>query len=127
MPTPRLSVIVVVYNMSRAAPRTLRSLAPDYQVGMSAEDYEIILVDNGSPQPLREEQVTSLAPNVRYLPLDNPPPSPAYAINRAAAEARGEVIALMVDGAHMLTPGVLQRGRSLFDAMTNPLVVTAAA
>ena len=44
---PKLSVIVIVYDMSREAPRTLQSLAVPYQTGIAVEDYEVIVVDNG--------------------------------------------------------------------------------
>ena len=45
---PAVSVVVVVYNMAREAPRTLYSLSAAYQRDISAEDYEVIVVDNGS-------------------------------------------------------------------------------
>ena len=48
---PSLSVVVVAYDMARELPRTLRSLAPDYQQGIAADDYEVVVVDNGSPTP----------------------------------------------------------------------------
>ena len=43
-----LSVVVVAHDMSRELPRTVRSLAPDYQRGVKADDYEVIVIDNGS-------------------------------------------------------------------------------
>ncbi|HAU37823.1 MAG TPA: hypothetical protein DCX07_08915 [Phycisphaerales bacterium] len=48
--TPTLSIVVTVYNMRREAPRTLRSLTPEYQ-GVDAETYEVIVVENGSSEP----------------------------------------------------------------------------
>ncbi|MBV9065146.1 MAG: glycosyltransferase, partial [Methylobacteriaceae bacterium] len=45
---PQISVIVVVYNIPREAPRTLYSLSAAYQQNIAAEDYEVIVVDNGS-------------------------------------------------------------------------------
>ena len=50
---PRLavSVVVVVYNMPREAPRTLHSLSASYQRHIDADDYEVIVVDNGSNPP----------------------------------------------------------------------------
>ncbi|MET0884236.1 MAG: glycosyltransferase family A protein, partial [Acidimicrobiales bacterium] len=47
-----LSVVVVTYDMERELPRTLRSLSADLQVGIEASDYEVIVVDNGSPRPV---------------------------------------------------------------------------
>ncbi len=126
MTAPRLSVVVVVYNMGRAAPRSLAALAPAYQQGIEAVDYEIIVVENGSDAPLSPQVLANLAPNIRYFHLQDPPPSPAHAINFGASQARGEVLAVMVDGAHMLTPGVLRYGLDLFDSLANPLVITMA-
>ena len=47
-PKKTLSVVVVVYNIPREAPRTLFSLSADYQRHIAPEDYEVIVVDNGS-------------------------------------------------------------------------------
>ena len=118
-----LSIIIVVFDMVRAAPRSIQSLTSDYQQGMNAEDYEILVIENGSNEPLNKEEILSLGSNIRYFYLENPPPSPAYAINYAVKQARGDVISLMVDGAHMLTPGVLRYSMDMFRSLKNPLVV----
>ncbi|TGD74886.1 glycosyltransferase family 2 protein [Mangrovimicrobium sediminis] len=117
-----LSIVLVVYNMRRAAPRSIRSLLTPYQRGIDSESYEIIVVENGSSEPLDKASIESLAPNVRYHYLQDPPPSPAYAINYAVARARGEILAIMVDGAHMVTPGVLRWGLVPFAYESNPIV-----
>lgn len=103
--SPALSVIVVVYDMEREAPRTLHSLSVDYQQGVTADTFEVLVVDNGSPQPLGEELVKSYGRHMRYL--ERPPgnPSPVAAVNQGIAEARGRHIAVLVDGARLLTPG----------------------
>ncbi len=49
---PRVSVVVVAHDMARELPRTLRTLDPRRQVGIDADDYEVVLVDNGSPVPV---------------------------------------------------------------------------
>jgi glycosyltransferase involved in cell wall biosynthesis len=121
----RLSVVVIVYNMQRAAPRSLQALSSAYQLGVDPAEYEIIVVENGSPQPLDAAQTEALGPNFHYHYLADPPPSPAYAINYGVSRARGEVLAVMVDGAHILTPGVLRHALDMFAARRNPLVVTA--
>ena len=46
-----LSVVVVAHDMARELPRTLRSLSRRYQLGLPADDYEVIVVDNGSADP----------------------------------------------------------------------------
>jgi hypothetical protein len=108
MPGLPLSIIVVSFNMSRELPRTVRSLSPDLQHGVAAEDYEIIVVDNGSTIPPTPEEVMSWAPNGRLLVVgENARPSPVQAINDALAESRGELVGVFIDGARIASPGVL--------------------
>src|ERR1700683_4075317 len=108
---PDLSVVVVVHNMAREAPRTLFSLSAAYQRHVAPDDYEIIVVDNGSMPPFDAKVIDGLNGNFRLLRLDPAPPSPARAINRGLAEARGKVIGVMIDGARIATPGLLHFGR----------------
>ncbi|MEO8460648.1 MAG: glycosyltransferase [Dokdonella sp.] len=104
---PRLSVVVVAYNMAREAPRTLRSLAADYQRHIEATDYEVIVVDNGSMPALDPAIVEALPGNFHLLRIDPALPSPAQAVNRGLALAQGDVIGVMIDGARIATPGLL--------------------
>ena len=117
-----LSVILVAYNMQRAAPRSVQSLLNPYQRGISADSYEVIVVDNGSDRPLTSLPGPEGCAGIRNLRLENAPPSPARAINLGLEKARGEVVAIMVDGAHMLTPGALRHGLDLFASLDNPVV-----
>jgi len=105
---PRISVIVVFYDMHREAARTLATLAPDYQQGVSEYDYEVIAIDNGSPDPLKEEFVTSFGPNFRYIEYDAENGSPAMAVNVGIKHAEAPYIAMIVDGARMVTPGIIK-------------------
>jgi cephalosporin hydroxylase len=108
-----LSVVVVFYNMDREAARTLHSLSRAYQEGVDDLDYEVLAIENGSDDAHRlgEEFVRSFGPEFRYIDLaDDARPSPTEALNRGIACARGRVIALMIDGAHVVTPGVLKYG-----------------
>ena len=122
--TLRLTVILVVYNMTRAAPRALQSLLTPYQQGIAAQDYEILVVENGSSEPLDEASIEAMGDNVHYEYVPDASPSPARAINQAVQRARGEVLAIMIDGAHMLSPGVLSFGLKPFACYDNPVVVT---
>jgi glycosyltransferase involved in cell wall biosynthesis len=121
---PELSVVVVVHNMAREAPRTLYSLSAKYQRNISAADYEVIVVDNGSTPPLDAEAVKSFGDNFRLLRLDPAPPSPAAAVNRGLAEARGKTVGVMVDGARLLSPGVLHFARHGVALYPRAVVVT---
>ena len=108
-----LSVVLVVHNMRREAERSLHALSRAYQQGVQGLDYEVIVVENGSApdQRLGEDLVRSFGPEFRYLDLaDQATPSPAPALNRGIAASVGTRLALMVDGAHIVTPGVLRNG-----------------
>lgn len=117
----QLSVIVIAYAMQREIPRTLQTLARSYQTIGADLDYEVILVDNGSPRPLQVDDLSDDVP-VQLLRIDDALASPAQALNRAAALARGEVLCLMIDGAHLLTPGVFEWALRAFAAFPCPVV-----
>ena len=115
---PYLSVVVIVHNMAREAPRTLYSLSAAYQRHIEPSDYEIIVLDNGSTPALSADVIERLSGNFRLIRLDPAPSSPAHAVNVGLAAARGEVIGVMIDGARMVTPGLLHfsaHGVGLYD------------
>jgi Glycosyl transferase family 2 len=119
----KLSIILIAHNMQREIPRTLQSLSPGYQQGVEDLDYEVLVIENGSNEPLNRAEIEA-QPHVRYFYLQDPPPSPAHAMNFGAEQARGEVLCFMIDGAHMLTPGVLRFGMAAFRAFDRPVVMT---
>ncbi len=123
-PNVKLSVILVAHNMHREIPRTLQSLAPDYQVGAEDMDYEVLVVDNGSSQRPDPGFLDTLPGHCRYHYLEDPPPSPAYALNYGMVQSTGEVLCLMIDGAHLLSPGVLSYALAAFRAYPSPVVMT---
>lgn len=122
---PILSVIVAFYNMEREAPRTLYTLSSTYQRGVSESDYEVIAVDCGSDTPLDEAMVRSFGKQFRLVRMP-PNPSPAASINRAALSSRGELITICIDGARMLSPGILRLTLASFRAFENPVTATAS-
>lgn len=120
----KLSVILIAYDMAREIPRTLQGLSRSYQYGAADLDYEVILVDNGSPLPLDPLSWSHVDVPVRLVQIENASHSPASAINVALAEATGEITCLMIDGAHLLTPGVFRMALASFAAFENPVVAT---
>jgi glycosyltransferase involved in cell wall biosynthesis len=120
---PKLSVIVIFHNMRREATRTLFSLSPTYQ-GVRAEDYEVIAIDNGSDEPLNADQVHAVAPNFRYVSHTTTSVSPVDAVNRGVDLARSENIAINIDGARILSPGILRYSLMAFRAFASPFVCT---
>ena len=118
----KISVIIIAYDMAREIPRTLQSLARDYQQGAQDLEYEVLLVDNGSPVPLDASCWAGVDVPVRLISLPDAPPSPANAINMALGQVTGELVCLMIDGAHILSPGVFRMALSGQRAFDNPVI-----
>lgn len=121
---PKLSLVVIVYDMGREAPRTLRSLALPYHTGIGADDYEVIVMDNGSPMPLGESVVRGFGPQFRYHYVQDAAKSPADAINQGVAMARGKVVGIFIDGARIASPGLLALALRAFEQHADPVVAT---
>jgi cephalosporin hydroxylase/glycosyltransferase involved in cell wall biosynthesis len=120
-----LSVVVCIHDMAREAPRTLRSWSRGYQRDVGDLDYEVIVVDNGSApdERLGAELVAGFGPEFRYLELgDAATPTPATAMNAGIAASVGNVVCLVVDGAHLVTPGVIHQAMAGLEAYA-PAVV----
>lgn len=117
---PQLSIIVVFHNMRREAARTLHTLSTKYQTGVSASEYEIIAIDNNSSQPLNADEVTKIGPNIKYHFFDTDSVSPVDAVNFGVESAKGEFIAIIVDGARMVTPGLVCKSLKALRDFQNP-------
>ncbi len=83
---PRLSVVIPAYNARRFLTRCLAALGSS-----THRDFECLVVDDGSTEPLRDLIVD---PRARYLRLDRRG-GPGRARNRAAAEARGDILVFL--------------------------------
>jgi glycosyltransferase involved in cell wall biosynthesis len=123
-PALSLSVVVVAYDMTREVPRTLRSLAPGYQRGMTADEYEVILVDNGSPEPLDVASLDSFGGRLRSARIDPAPPTPARAANLGIEMAASDFVGLLIDGARLASPGLLARARLARSLAARPIIAT---
>lgn len=119
-----LSVVVNFFNNRREARNTLHSLTAGYQRGAEGLAYEVIAVDNGSSEPLSEAEVRAYGPQFRYRYVDHASVSPAAAINAACRDAAGEQLLVVIDGAHILSPKILQRSCMAFDALPSPFIAT---
>jgi glycosyltransferase involved in cell wall biosynthesis len=126
MRKPDLSIVVVTYQIKRQASRTLRSLARDYQRGLAGIDYDVLVVDNGSPDPLPESALADLDGNFRLHRLDPAPSSPAYAANLGVSLTQGQRVCVILDGARMVTPGLIARGVQATQLHRRPIVTTMA-
>ncbi len=119
-----LSVVVNFYNNRREALNTLYSLTRTYQQGAGDIPYKVLAVDNGSSQPLTESEVRAFGPEFRYRYVRTGSASPVEAINAACRDAVGEYLLVMIDGAHIVSPGVLRLASQAFQLFAAPFVAT---
>lgn len=119
-----LSVVVVFFNMRREAARTLRSLTPAYQRDTETIRYEVIAVDSGSTQPLDLSWVQGFGADFHYVYFETGAPSPCGAINHGVSLAQAPLVTLCIDGARILSPGVLSRSLQATKAHEKSFVYT---
>ena len=119
-----LSLVVVHYNIPREFPRTLFSLSTSFQKGISADDYEVIVVDNGSKELPDISSYRENGMNIRLLQVPNPNQSPARAINLGLNAALGRNIGVFIDGARMASPGLLQSAQQALRFSDRSIVAT---
>lgn len=115
---PWLTVITVFFNMRREAPRTLHSLSRGYQRLAADIRYHVVALDHGSTEPI--DPPRTLGPGVKftYQHIATTSSSPVAAINEAALQADGDYLMINIDGARILSPGVLDatwRGTRAFE------------
>jgi SAM-dependent methyltransferase len=123
---PKLSVVVAGYNMARELPRTMRSLSPAMQRGIDPDDYEVILVDNGSTEAFDEAALRQYLPNLIVHRVENATVSPVPAINIGLSLARGDLIGVCIDGARMSSPGLLAKALAASRLHERPVIGTIA-
>jgi cellulose synthase/poly-beta-1,6-N-acetylglucosamine synthase-like glycosyltransferase len=105
-PSPTLSVIVPVHNGTNDLRRCLAALA-----GSHYTDYEVLVVDDGSTEPVEPVVRSS---GYRYLRLEGPL-GPARARNHGVSQARGVIVAF-VDADVCVHPDTLERFVAAFAA-----------
>lgn len=102
------SFVLIAYNMPGQAENTIRSLLPDYQRGVHSGEYEVLVVENESANTISKAFLDTLPSNFSYHLRKETQPTPIHAINYGLEQARGENICVMIDGARLLTPGVVR-------------------
>jgi len=108
----KLSIIIATYNMQREAPRTLLSVLPPCQREVQDIDYEVIVIDNGSPQPLQLGDIDHGNVPVKLIRISpsSADPSPLPGINQAIElHASGENLLVCIDGARIFSPYIVRR------------------
>ncbi len=121
----KLTIVLNTYNMQREVPRTLRSMVPPLQRGVSAQDYEVIVIDNGAQVPLSLEGIDCGGVDVHLwrLPPESSHASPVVAINACIAEqVETQFVMVCIDGARMFSPYLVRRTLDVLRA--NPAAFT---
>jgi hypothetical protein len=122
---PRLSVIICIYDMPREAPRTILSAGLPYQKDVTAADFEVIVVDNGSKRRLSPDDLNAAPPGVTILDMPDPRPSPVFALNWAAREiATGDVLLFAIDGARIFSDRLYTAALAAHDLVGDAFVYT---
>ncbi len=119
-------MIIVSYNMAREIPRTIYSLSPAMQAGTGPDDYEVIVVDNGSNRPFDESLCRKMIPGLRVFRTDSPTVSPVPALNLGLEKARADLIGVMIDGARLASPGLLGTALEASRLHPRPVIGTLA-
>lgn len=122
---PTISVVVIVYDMPEQAMNTLYTLSRKYQRGVEDISYEVVVVENLSDRNLKPKKVRALGPEFRYVAREEPGVSPVWALREGIEMARGEIIGMMIDGARMVTPGVIRNVADAYKAFPDAVVATA--
>jgi len=107
-PTPRLSIVVIVYRMAEQALNTIYTLSIQHQKGVAEQDYEIVVVENRSDETVDTKRLFALGNNIHYVLRDESGVSPAAAINVGLGLCQAPFIGLLIDGARMVTPRIIQ-------------------
>lgn len=120
---PAVSFVVIVYDMPEQAQITVRSLMTDYQLDVEADEYEVLIVENASAATMSRSFLDSLPSNFHYFLRQETQPTPVHAINFGIEQARGENVCVMIDGARLVTPGVV-KNTIMGHRVSSPAVVT---
>jgi Glycosyl transferase family 2 len=107
--TLKLSVLIPVLNGRELLPKSLGALL---ESNLAREEWEVVLVDDGSTDGTAEWATSRVD---RVVSVDGGPRGPGFARNIGAAEAKGDIIVL-VDADVCVHPDALRRFRDHFDS-----------
>ena len=124
MTAPEISLVVVSYEMARELPRTLLSLSPGYQRNCPTGRCEVIVVDNGSARPPMQADFAALGLDLRVEHFGRASPSPAAAVNHGLSLARAALVGVMIDGARLASPGLVDACLRAATTHHRPIVAT---
>jgi glycosyltransferase involved in cell wall biosynthesis len=110
MPIPRLSIVIPCYNHGAYLPETLRSIA-----AAGRDDIEVIVIDDGSTDPLTQEVFGQLKDGDRFTVIRQKNGGLAAARNAGFSLAKAPYV-LPVDADNRIHPAYIEKGISILDA-----------
>ncbi|UTW48567.1 hypothetical protein KFF03_01310 [Bacterioplanoides sp. SCSIO 12839] len=109
--------------MKQQLHNTLCSLKSTYQRNVDPDDYEVIVVENSSDDNFAPTDVSKeYGSNFRYFLRQETSQSPVPAVNFAFEQCQGQYIGLIIDGARMLSPGVIHYVKMATQVSVNSIV-----
>jgi hypothetical protein len=121
---PALSLVVALHESSRQGQNALYSISTAYQRNVT-EPYEIVVAEALSDDVLGEERARAFGDNVRYVDVPLGPAWRARSIAAGLELARASAVGVFHDGAHIVTPRVVELALEAFRSFEWPLVVVA--
>lgn len=115
--TPKISVVITCYNLGEYLYEALESI----ELYKHTTDYEVVIVDDGSTDPLTRSVIAGLDRN-RYRVLEQPNMGLSKARNNGIALSTGKYI-ISLDADNHLYPAFLERSISILEAEPNIDVV----
>jgi len=110
--------------MQREAARTLYSLSDKYQRNVSVDEWEVIVIDNGSNKPVSKSFVESFGINFRYYYNSTHSVSPVSAVNIGVKMSKSKRVSICIDGARISSPSIVYWSIKAFDVFPDPIVCT---
>lgn len=110
---PQLSIVLPYWNRQMAADRALATLERTYAGEI---DFEVVVVDDGSPEPFQLNQSYPFNVRVVRMPMKLEPRNPCVPINIGVREARGDIIVLSnpeTEHTAMVLPAMLEQLQAL--------------
>ena len=109
MRSPKISVVVPVYNIAAYLPKLVDSVCRQ-----TVEDFELLLVDNNSTDDVWAYMQQATARDARILPLKQPKQGVGAARNMGLEHARGTYV-IFLDGDDSVEPDLFASMLALVD------------
>ena len=120
-----LDIVVCAYNMRIELLNTIHSMLPPYQEGVSIDQYNIVIIDNGSTDGTSASDFESISPNIRFLNYIERSRSPAPAINWVIENhTSAEYLSICIDGARIFSPNLLRKTFEVIELIPNSFIYT---